>query len=91
MKLCEPTALAAGCSFVACVKLYEPTALAAGCSFANYHNNSGPKLALTIHKVSAIWHKAKDFLRSMNAQRVTLGKSDLRWRHKTVEIGEVFR
>ena len=32
----------------------EPTALAAGCSLVNFFINSGPKLAFTVHKVSAI-------------------------------------
>jgi len=36
-------------------ELSEPTALAAGCSLVNFSINSGPKLALTVHKVSAIW------------------------------------
>jgi len=32
----------------------EPTALAAGCSLVNFSVKSGPKLALSVHKVSAI-------------------------------------
>ena len=35
-------------------ELSEPTALAAGCSLVDSSINSGPKLALTVHKVSAI-------------------------------------
>ena len=37
------------------LKLNEPTALAAGCTLVYFSINSGPKLALTVHKVSAIW------------------------------------
>ena len=37
------------------LELSEPTALAAGCSLVDFSINSGPKLALTVHKVSAIW------------------------------------
>ena len=36
-------------------EMSEPTALAAGCSLVDFSINSGPKLALTVHKVSAIW------------------------------------
>ena len=50
-ELSEPTALAAGCSLV---ELSE----AAGCILVNFSINSGPKLTLTVHKVSAIWHPA---------------------------------
>ena len=32
----------------------EPMALAAGVSLATFSINSGPKLALTVHKLSAI-------------------------------------
>jgi len=39
-------------------KLSEPTALAAGCSLVDFSINSGPKLALTVHKVSAIGQDA---------------------------------
>jgi len=34
-------------------ELSEPTALAAGISLVNFSINSGPKLAVTVHKVSA--------------------------------------
>jgi len=34
-------------------KSSAPTALAAGCSLDDFSINSGPKLALTVHKVSA--------------------------------------
>jgi len=37
------------------IEVSEPTALAAGCSLVDFLINSGPKLALTVHKVSAIW------------------------------------
>ena len=36
-------------------ELSEPTAIAAGCNLVDFSINSGPKLALTVHKVSAIW------------------------------------
>ena len=35
-------------------ELSEPTALAAGCSLVDSSINSGPKLALTVHKASAV-------------------------------------
>jgi len=43
-------------------ELSEPTALAAGCSLVNFCINSCPKLALTVHKVSANWQNATDTL-----------------------------
>jgi len=41
-------------------ELSEPTALAAGSSLVNVCINSGPKLVLTVHEVSAIWQDAAD-------------------------------
>ena len=57
-ELCEPTALATGCSLVDFSIFYQfgPEASAYG-SQSECHL-SGPKLALTVHKVSAIWYSA---------------------------------
>jgi len=41
-------------------ELSEPSALALGCSLVDFSINSGPKLALTVHKVGAIWQDATD-------------------------------
>jgi len=39
-------------------ELSESTALAAGCRLVNLAINSGPKLKITVHKVSAICQEA---------------------------------
>jgi len=39
-------------------ELSEPTTRTTGCGLVNFSSKSGPKLALAVHKVSAIWHLA---------------------------------
>ena len=58
------------CQMALTFELSEPTALAAGCSLVDSSINSGPKLALTVHKVSAIGQAGTHFSGAARAARL---------------------